>query len=63
VRNLICHADVMDNPDAMAKAGAVWTQIGSLRQDYHSLVEMAFDTLVGSVGLAEALADDEGHGE
>ena len=48
MRNVICHTDVMDNPDAMAKAGEVWTQIGSSRQEYNSLVEMAIDTLGGS---------------
>ena len=44
VRNVICHADVINNPDAMAKAGEVWTQIGS------SLVEMAFNTMGGNEG-------------
>jgi hypothetical protein len=59
VRNVISHTDIMDNPKAMAKAGEVWTQIGSSRQEYQSLVEIAFDTMGGNEGLAEAIADDE----
>jgi hypothetical protein len=50
---MIWQADVMDNPNAMAKAGEVWTQIESSRQEYESLVEMAFHTMGGHEGLAE----------
>ena len=59
VRNMISHTDIMDNQKAMAKAGEVWTQIGSSRQENQSLVEIAFDTMGGNEGLAEAIADDE----
>ena len=62
-RNVICHADIMDNPKAMAKAGEVWTQIGSSRQEYQSLVDIAFIIMGGNKGLAETLADDEERGD
>ena len=44
---------------AMAKAGEVWSQIGTSRQAYQSMVDIAFDTMGGNEGLAEAIADDE----
>jgi hypothetical protein len=61
VSNVISDIDITENPKAMAKAGEVWSQIEKLRQEYQSMLDIAFDTMCGDEGLAEAMVDDEKH--
>ena len=59
VSNVISHMDIAGNPKAMARAGEVWSQVEKSRQEYQSMLDVAFDTMSGDEGLAEAMRDDE----